>query len=208
MDALSILALATQCVTAAPAPVVAAMAIAETNGSAYAVTIGDEPVSPADIDAAVQAAAIGLSNGHVVKIGIASVPTTEFDKRNIAYSDGFSICRNMAVAGDQLRESWQRFGARDEHWRLAVLEIATGNPGVEGDFAHRFDTAMTEVRKAAQGLRQPSGAAVAEAPAKPAARSGSSYADTETAPSEPAKAAGAWDVYGRDSSQSLLIFSK
>lgn len=207
MDALSILALATQCVTAAPAPVVAAMAIAETNGSAYEVTIGGKRSSPPDFDAAVQAAAIGLSNGNVVKIGIARIPTTEFDKRDIAYSDGFSVCRNMAVAGDLLRESWQRFGGQDEHWRLAVLEIATGDPGVEGDFAHKFDTAMIEVRKAARDLPRPS-AAVAEAPAKPAARAVSSYADTETMPSEPAKAAGAWDVYGRDSSQSILIFSK
>lgn len=206
MDVLSVLALATQCATAAPAPVVAAMALAETDGSAYSVLIENERNSPSDFDAAVQAAAIGLLNGGVVKVGIAGVPTTEFDKRNLAYSEGFSACRNMAVAGDMLRESWKRFGGQNEHWRLAVLEVATGDPGVEGDFAKKYDAAMTEVRKAAQDLTHPSSAT--EAPAKPAAHDVPDYDDTQTPPQEPARTAGSWDVYGRDSSQSLLIFSK
>lgn len=206
MDALSVLALATQCVTAAPAPIVAAMAIAETDGSAYAVTVEQEHSTPPDFDAAVQAAAIGLLNGGMVKVGIASVPTTEFDKRNIAYSEGFSACRNMAVAGDMLRESWKRFGAQNEHWRLAVLEAATGDPGVEGEVARKYDAAMKDVQKAAQYL--PHQSSPTEVPAKPAPRAVTAYADMENEPSEPTKSTGAWDVFGRDSSQSLLIFSK
>lgn len=56
MDALAILALATQCATAAPAPVVAAVAMAETSGSTYAVTVdgSDIVVTPNNPSAAMK----------------------------------------------------------------------------------------------------------------------------------------------------------
>ena len=197
MDVLSVLALAMQCVTAAPAPVVAAMAIAETNGSAYSVIASGGRSSPLDFDAAVQAAAIGLVDGRVVNGGIAGVPTTEFEKRKIAYSDGFSACRNMAVAGDFLRESWKRFGGQDEHWRLAALEVATGTPGVEGEFGRKYDAAMTKLREVAEDLPRPSPPIMMEAPSNPAPHSVPTYDNPQI---------GAWEVYSRDPSRSLFIF--
>jgi len=142
MDILSVLALATQCVTSAPPPIVAAMAMAETNGAIYSIQVDDEHTVQPDFDAAVQVAALGLLSGSNVKVGIANIPTQEFDKRTLSYSEGFSACQNMKIAGEILRESWERFGAQDEHWRLAALEIATGNPSIDEDFAHKFDMAL------------------------------------------------------------------
>jgi len=150
MDMLSILALAMQCVTAAPAPIVAAAIMAETNGVAYSLQIDGEHTVSSDFNDAVQNVALGLLDSSTVKVGIAAVPTQEFDKRGISYSEGFSACRNMEVAGEILRESWERFGGQDEHWRLAVLETATGNPSIEGEFAEKFDLALSEAQKVIQ----------------------------------------------------------
>jgi len=102
---LSILVLATQCTTAAPAPIVAAIAMAETSGSTYSLQIDGKRTVSSDFDDAVQNAAIGILDGSTVKVGIASVPTQEFDKRGLSYSEGFSACRNMEIAGEILHES-------------------------------------------------------------------------------------------------------
>jgi len=206
MDALSVLALAAQCATAAPAPVVAALALAETDGSIYAVQAGGERSDPKDFDAAVQAAAIALTDGAPVKIGLAGVPISEFDARNVAYTEGFSPCRNLTIAGELLREGWERFGGMEEHWRLAVLEFATGEPGTEGEFAKRFDAAMANIRIASGELPgRPTNAQAEKATAatqSPAPPSSHRQADA------PPRTTASWDVYGRDPSRSLLIFTK
>ena len=199
MDALSVLALATQCVTAAPAPVVAAMAIAEANGSVYSVLIEGKRSALSDLDAGVEAAAIGLLNVGVVKIGVASVPTSELDNRSIPYSDAVSAC--MAIAGDMLREFWSRSGGQDQNWRRAVLQVAIGDRNVEAELAKKFDVAMADVRRAAQGLPRPSSAI--ETPANRAARNVKDDADTEATPRQPGKPASALALYGRHPSQSL-----
>jgi len=63
MDMLSVLVLAAQCVTAAPAPVVTAVAMAETGGAVYSLQIDGKRTVSSDFDDAVQNAALGLLNG-------------------------------------------------------------------------------------------------------------------------------------------------
>lgn len=203
MDPLSVLALATQCVTAAPAPVVAAVAIAQTDGAPYAVTIGGERNSPADFDAAVQTVALALTSGSSARIGMAGVPVSAFDDRGVSYTHGFSACSNLAVAGELLSESWQRFGGMEEHWRLAVLEYATGKAGTEGAFAEKFDAAMAEIKKVAGELPDRQVTAHAAEPPRtererpaPSAVQANAHDDV------------GWDVFNRDRSRSLLIYSK
>lgn len=200
MDALSILALAMQCVTAAPAPVVAALAIAESGGSAYSVNIAGERTDLGDFDGAVQTVALSLVEGSAVKIGMAGVPVAAFDERGVSYTDGFSACHNLRIAGEVLREKWQLYGGLDQHWRLAVLEYGTGEPGIEGPFAERFDAASEQLAVAAAELTQPNGSQQGEPdPAEQA---------PPPAPPSADRADANWDVYSRDQSRSLLIFSR
>jgi len=206
MDMLSILALATQCATAAPAPIVAAIAMAETSGSVYSLQIDGEPTALTNFDDAVQNAALGLSSGSTVKVGITSVPIQEFDKRGLSYSEGFSACRNMEIAGEILRESWERFGGQDEHWRLAALEIVTGTPGVEGEFSHQFDLALAEAQKIIQHnphfLQHPSVKSDAHA-------QDADFPNTKNPPSSgTTNVARSPNIYDRAASNPLLIFSK
>jgi len=203
---LSVLVLATQCATTAPAPIVAAIAMAETSGSTYSLQIDGERTVSSDFDDAVQNAAIGLLDGSTVKVGIAAVSTQEFDKRDISYSEGFSACRNMEVAGEVLHESWERFGGQDEHWRLAALEMVTENPGVEGEFSEKFDLALTEALKVIQNnphfLQNPPVRSDGRSQdvALPSTKNISS-SKTTNMPRSP-------NIYDRASSNPLLIFSK
>lgn len=205
MDALSILALAMQCSTAAPAPVVAALALTETQGAPYSVTVDSDRSDHESLDVAVQSVALALVYDAPVKIGIAGVPVAAFNKRDLSYTEGFSPCRNIAIAGDELRERFESFGGQPDHWRLAALDYGTGEPGVDGDYGARFDEALAVVNSMTGDLQAPE---VARAePSLDAARqaapaSAQNYAD----PAERADAQ--WDVYGRDPSRSLLIFSR
>jgi len=203
---LSILALATQCATAAPAPIVAAVVMAETNGVVYSLQIDSKHTVSSDFDDAVQNVALGLLDGSTVKIGIAAVPTQEFDKRDISYSEGFSACRNMEIAGEILREAWERFGGQDEHWRLAALEIATGNPGVEGEFSEKFDLALTEARKVIQNNPH----FLQNSPVKSDGRTQDAATPNVKNPSssETTNKARSPNIYDRAPSNPLLIFSK
>jgi len=203
MDVLSILALATQCSIAAPAPIVAAMTVAETGGEVYSIQIDDTRIIPSDFDEAVQIATTGMLQGANVKIGIANIPTQEFDRRDISYSEGFSACRNLEMKGEILRDSWERFGGQDEHWRLAVLETATGNPALEGEFSQKFDNALTQIKQLAQTREKPKIGRETSTP-----QGTSNPAETETSLSEQAAPYPSWNIYGRGASNPLLVYSK
>lgn len=203
MDALSILALSLQCATTAPAPVVAALALAETQGSVYHVAVnGDRSDHPA-LDIAVQSVALAMVYDSKARIGLAGVPVDAFTDRS--YTDGFSPCINLSVAADELQARHADFGGGEDHWRLAALDFATGEPGVNGKFAARFDVALAEVQ-----------ALVGVFETQNVAATGSRLEDArEPMPvsslnaTEPAEEAGSqWDVYGRDQSRSLLVFSR
>lgn len=202
MDPLSVLILAHQCVAAAPPSLVAAMALAQTGASPYAVTITGETKSPADLDSAVQAAALALTDGALVRIGIANVPVSKFQDRGLSYGEGFSACTNLAVAGELLSESWQRFGSMEEHWRLAVLDYATGQAGTEGAFARKFDAALTKIEAAAWNLPADQTSTDVSASAQPQDK-----AVSRVEPRRRQVGAG-WDVFSRDRSRSLLVYSK
>lgn len=205
MDALSILAIAMQCSTAAPAPVVAALAMTETQGGAFTVTVDGDRSDHDSLDMAVQSVALALVYEGRIKIGIAGVPVEAFGARDQSYVDGFSACQNMAVAGDELRERVEAFGGQEEHWRLAVLDYGTGEPGVDGDYAVRFDEAFAQIEEVAGQL---GGQSVAQANRsldaahEPSPASARNYAEPSETSSD------RWDVYGRVESRSLLIFSQ
>lgn len=204
MDILSILALATQCATAAPAPVVAALAMTESNGSAYSVVIDGKRSDHAGQDEAVQSVALAQVEGSAVKIGIASVPVKAFDALNVSYTEGFSACYNLEVAGEELRTRWESFGGQDEHWRLAVLDYATGEPGVDGDYGQRYDAALAEIKGQSGHVAKRSGA-----PAKAVASTTAPAQATASDNGRKAVGSGAqWDVFNRAPSQSLLVFSR
>lgn len=203
MDALSILALSLQCATTAPAPVVAALAMAETQGAIYHVAVNGDRSDHPGVDLAVQSVALALVYESSARIGLASVPVDAF--RDRSYTDGFSPCINLSVAADELQARHADFGGGDDHWRLAALDFATGQPGIDREFAARYDEALAEVEALAGVFDTP--------------RSMTASSRIEDArepmptrslnPSEPSADTGApWDVYGRDPSRSLLIFSR
>lgn len=158
MDALSVLVLATQCGSGAPAPILTALAIAQTDGAPFAIIVDNELKIQPTIEAAVQAAASGLIHDSVVRVGIAGLPTTEFDKRNLSYPSGFSACRNLSVAGLVLRKRWTQLGAKEADWRLAAIEIAQGKTDHVSDFAKKFDAAFLQVAEAEHELSRLSAA--------------------------------------------------
>lgn len=204
MDALSVLALAAQCATAAPAPVVAALAIAETNGAVYAVNVAGARSDAGNFDGAVQTVASALVEDRPVRLGLAGVSAGAFANRDLPYTEAFSPCRNLEIAAKDLREGWERFGALEEHWRLAVLEFGTGEPGVEGPFAQRYDAAFTEVSALIDELPGEARAAASKPASRP--KTEQPAAPSDTAPSE--STGQNWDVYGREQSRSLLIYSR
>lgn len=203
MDPLTVLALATQCVTAAPAPIIAAVALAETGGSPYAITIAGERNDANSFEVAVQSVALALTTGAQVEVGMAGVPVSAFEDQGVSYTEGFSPCRNLAIAGELLRESWQRFGSMEEHWRLAVLEYGSGQ-GRDGGFAEEFDAAMTEIQVVAGKL--PSLQVAGDAAER--ARTDPRKEPTTRAARIAAENGVDWDVFSRDPSRSLLIYSK
>jgi len=206
MDMLSVLVIATQCATAAPPPVVAALVMTETNGAVYSLQIDGKRTTLPNFDEAVQNAVLGILDESNVKVGIAAVPTQEFDKRGISYSEGFSACRNMEVAAEVLRESWKQFGGQGEHWKLAVLEMATGNPSIEGDFAHQFDQALAQAQKIIQNnprLSTNSTVKRDDSPLEAVSPSVNNLPSSDTA-----HMTKSWNVYDRSSSSPLLVFSK
>jgi len=93
----------------------------------------------------------------------------------------------MEIAGEILHESWENFGGQDEHWRLAALEIATGEPGIEGEFAEKFDLAFAQAQEIMQ--RDP-------------------HFLQNPPSSETTNMARSPNIYDRASSNPLLIFSK
>ena len=206
MDALAILALATQCATAAPAPVVAAVAMAETSGSTYAVTVDGKRSDHAGQDEAVQSVALALVEGSTVKVGIAGVPVKTFDSLRVSYTEGFSSCLNLEIAGDELRKRWESFGGQDEHWRLAALDYGTGEPGVDSEYSKRFDAALAEINDVSPRLSKRKGAAK-EFAAGPAPSSGEEEPNS-TPTQRAAGSANQWDVFNNQRSQSRLIFSR
>ncbi|MBB3948406.1 hypothetical protein GGQ73_004393 [Rhizobium skierniewicense] len=207
MDTLAILALATQCVTAAPAPIVAAVAMAETSGSTYSVTVDGKRSDHAEQNEAVQSVALALVEGATVKVGLAGVPVKSFDSLKVSYTEGFSSCFNLEVAGDELRKRWESFGGQEDHWRLAALDYGTGEPGVDSDYSKRFDAALAEINELSHRLGKRQGQASKVVAAGPASSS-----DEEAPNSPPAQQAAVpenkWDVFNNQRSQSLLIFSR
>lgn len=177
--------------------------MAETQGSVYHVAVDGDRSDHPGLDIAVQSVALALVYDASARIGLASVPVDAFRERS--YTDGFSPCINLSVAADELKARHDNFGGGDEHWRLAVLDFATGEPGVNGEFAARYDEALAEV-EALAGVFEKQGVAAAGTRLDEAREP---MPVSSLNPAEPAEETGSqWDVYGRDQSRSLLVFSR
>lgn len=220
MDALSVFALAKQCVGAAPAIVVAALAIVETNGNPLAVQSERASASILTLEQAVQATSIALAGGDSPAIGIVRISVDALHERGLSIRQGLSACTNLKVAGELVAAHHASLSVRsDEDWRRAAIGYGTGNPdtGDVDSYGARYDAAHAAIAQAADEIEQIAGfdtttqQASSQRPSSQRPSSTSLLAPHHVPEDPPASPvtrdapSRGWDVYGRSSM--LLRFS-
>lgn len=167
MDPLTILAIAHQCAKAAPAVIVATVALLSTGGNPNAVDSAAGDAGSISIEEAVQAASSAAENKGNPTIGLALIPLREFSARSLSISEGLSPCTNLKVAAELVRKHYDAInGSNDADWRRAAIRfgVASVHGQKVSEYGARFDAARREIDAATRLIDQ-SGRAFVRAPA-------------------------------------------
>lgn len=206
MDALSILALAKQCASSAPAVVIASIALVETGGHPNAVYLSGDDARTVTFEQAVKTATSAAASGEPPSVGMTLLPAHELSTRGISISSGLSACTNLKIAGELVRLQFDSInGKSDADWRRAAIGYGTGNPDAAevNNYGARYDAARMEIEDASKG--QGLGATVSEAPTPTQTRVVSRN-QPAVEPAEGEAPGHTWDVFGRNQGR-LLRFS-